>query len=57
MSIIFGKINWKEESPITKGNLINLKYYCDIYINEKKLVGNMTIDGEKNIIYTDNYYT
>ena len=51
MKTIFGKNIWTENKAITKKDLINEKFECDIFINEKKLTDNMIINKENNIIY------
>ena len=51
MNTIFAKNNWKENRAITKGDLINTKFECDIFINENKLTNNMIINRENNITY------
>ena len=57
MNAIFAKNIWKENRPITKKDLINEKFDCDIFINEIKLSGNMTVNQENNItfIFNKNY--
>ena len=41
MSLIFAKCIWIDENrKITKKDLINERFECDIFINEKKLSGN-----------------
>ena len=51
MKTIFAKNVWTENRAITKKDLINPKFECDIFINEIKLNDNMTINGENNITY------
>ena len=57
MNAIFAKNIWKENRPITKKDLINEKFDCDIFINEIKVSGNMTVNQENNItfIFNKNY--
>ena len=57
MNAIFAENIWKENRPITKKYLINEKFDCDIFINEIKLSGNMTVNQENNItfIFNKNY--
>jgi len=54
MKTIFAKNIWKENRVITKKDLINEKFECDIYINENKLTDNMLINKENNITYVFN---
>ena len=54
MNAIFAENIWKENRPITKKYLINEKFDCDIFINEIKLSGNMTVNQENNITYIFN---
>ena len=50
--IIFAKIILKEESKtITKKDLINEKFDCDIIINEKRFSNSMTLTKENSVIY------
>ena len=51
MRTIFAKNIWTESRPITRKELINEKFECDIFINENKLTDNMTINRENNITY------
>ena len=51
MNTIFAKNIWTENRAISKGDLINRKFECDIFINEKKLTDNMIINKENNITY------
>ena len=51
MKIIFAKNVWTKNRAITKEDLINRKFECDIFINEIKLTNNMTINRENNITY------
>ena len=53
MDIILSKILLKEENKtITKKDLINENFDCDIIMNEIKFSNNMTLKNENNIIYT-----
>ena len=51
MKTIFAKNIWTENRAITKGDLINTKFECDIFINENKLTDNMIINRENKITY------
>ena len=51
MSTIFAKNIWEKNNQITKKDLINEKFDCDIFINEIKLSDNMTVNRENNITY------
>ena len=59
MDIILAKIILEEENKtISKKDLINGKFDCDIIINEIRLTNNMILKKENNIIYTfKNKYT
>ena len=57
METILAKNSWKYDRAITKKDLINPKYECNIFINENKLIDNMVIKGENIITYIfNNYY-
>ena len=51
MNAIFVKNIWKENRAITKKDLINEKFDCDIFINEIKLLDNLKVNQENNITY------
>ena len=51
MKTIFPKNIWTENRAITKKDLINQNFECDIFINENKLTDNMIINKENNITY------
>ncbi len=51
MSTIFAKNVWKANIPITRRDLINDKFDCDIFINEIKLTADMWVNRENNITY------
>ena len=52
MSLIFAKCIWIDENrKITKKDLINERFECDIFINEKKLTGNNKCKKKNRITY------
>ena len=51
MKTIFAKNIWTKKRAITKEDLINPEFECDIFINEIKLNDNMKIKRENNITY------
>ena len=53
MSILFAKNIWEVNKKITKKDLINPKFDCDIFINEIKFSENIKLSKENNIVYTN----
>ena len=52
MDVIFAKIILKEEGKvITKKDLINVKFDCEIFVNEIRFVDNMKLKKDNHIIY------
>ena len=52
MDVIFAKINLKEEGKmITKKDLINEKYDCEIFVNEIRFINKIKLKKENHIIY------
>ena len=49
MNTIFIKNTWDENKLITKKDIINPKFECDIFINENKLLDNMRVQKNNNI--------
>ncbi len=49
MNTIFLKNTWDENKLISKWDLINDKFECDIFINENKLIDNMRVQNKNNI--------
>ena len=53
MIIIFAKNIWEVNKKITKKDLINPKFDCDIFINEIKFSENIKLNKETNIVYAN----
>ena len=51
MSVIFAKNIWEENKAISKSDLINPKFECDIFVNDIKYSENMKINKENKIKY------
>ena len=49
MNTIFIQNRWDENKLITKKDIINPKFECDIFINENKLLDNMKVKIYNNI--------
>ena len=62
MNAIFVHNKWEENKLITKKDIINPKFECEIFINENKLIDSMTVQKINNICinfnknYTDLSY-
>ena len=49
MNTIFAQNTWDENNLITKKDIINEKFECNIFINENKLIDNMRVQNKNNI--------
>ena len=49
MNTIFIKNTWDENKLITKKDIINPKFECDIFINENKLLDSIRVQKNNNI--------
>ena len=62
MNAIFVHNKWEEDKLMTKKDIINPKFECEIFINENKLIDSMTVQKINNICinfnknYTDLSY-